>query len=158
MEKTEALTLCKKHINRYVLIQMSDGNMFDGIIESVDEQNIYLAVPVGDMVMQHGAPLMHGHGPGHGHGHGHGPHCGCGGVATAGAGHHHIQPYQHSSHGRSPSPNLGYGYGPGYGPGFGYGPGYGYGYGPGYYGPRRRFNRVILPLAAFTALSLLPYF
>ncbi|WP_412975009.1 hypothetical protein [Ornithinibacillus sp. 179-J 7C1 HS] len=40
---------------------------------------------------------------------------------------------------------FGYGY-----PGFGY-PGYGF-------GPRRRFNRLVLPLAALTALSLLPWY
>ncbi|WP_405196558.1 hypothetical protein [Virgibacillus necropolis] len=39
---------------------------------------------------------------------------------------------------------------------FGYGyPGYGYGYG---YGRPRRFNRLILPLAALTALSILPWY
>ncbi|GGA73913.1 hypothetical protein [Ornithinibacillus halotolerans] len=47
--------------------------------------------------------------------------------------------------------------------GFGYGyPGYGfpgYGYGFGYpYGPRRRFRRLVLPLAALTALSVLPWY
>ncbi|WP_407272394.1 hypothetical protein [Radiobacillus sp. PE A8.2] len=47
-----------------------------------------------------------------------------------------------------------FGYGFGY-PGYGYGPGYGY---PGYgYGPGR-FNRLVLPLAALTALSVLPWF
>ncbi|WP_096155159.1 MULTISPECIES: hypothetical protein [Bacillus] len=43
---------------------------------------------------------------------------------------------------------------------FGY-PGYGYsGYGgyPGYFYPRRRFRPLVLPLAAITAISLLPYF
>ncbi|GLO65647.1 MULTISPECIES: hypothetical protein [Oceanobacillus] len=40
---------------------------------------------------------------------------------------------------------------PGYG-GFGY-PGFGY---PGY--GRRRFNRLILPLAALTAISVLPWY
>lgn len=38
------------------------------------------------------------------------------------------------------------------GPGYGHG---GYGYG-GY--PRRRFNRLVLPLAALTALSILPWY
>ncbi|MBC5636685.1 hypothetical protein [Ornithinibacillus hominis] len=48
---------------------------------------------------------------------------------------------------------FGYGY-PGYGfPGYGF-PGYG-----GFYGrPRRRFNRLVLPLAALTALTLLPWY
>lgn len=48
---------------------------------------------------------------------------------------------------------FGYGY-PGYGyPGYGY-PGYGYGYGR----PPRRFNRLVLPLAALVALSALPWY
>ncbi|WP_047986198.1 hypothetical protein [Ornithinibacillus californiensis] len=44
-------------------------------------------------------------------------------------------------------------------PGYGYGyPGYGYGF-PGYgYGPRRRFRRLVLPLAALAALSVLPWY
>lgn len=42
--------------------------------------------------------------------------------------------------------------------GFGY-PGYGYGgYGYPGYGPPRRFRRLILPLAALTALSVLPWY
>lgn len=46
-----------------------------------------------------------------------------------------------------------------FGYGFGYpGYGYGYGYGPGYGFPGRRFRRVVLPLAALTAISLLPWY
>lgn len=46
---------------------------------------------------------------------------------------------------------------PGYGyPGYGY-PGYGYGY-PGYGYGGGRFRRLVLPLAALAAISLLPYF
>ncbi|NGP44555.1 hypothetical protein G4V62_06130 [Bacillaceae bacterium SIJ1] len=52
-----------------------------------------------------------------------------------------------------------YGYGPGYG---GYGPGYGYGgyapYGPPYGYGGYGIGRLILPLAALTAVSTLPYF
>ncbi|EHS56994.1 hypothetical protein WG8_3264, partial [Paenibacillus sp. Aloe-11] len=47
----------------------------------------------------------------------------------------------------------GYGFYPPYPPyGYGYGYGYGFPYG------RRRFNRLILPLAALTAIALLPYY
>lgn len=61
----------------------------------------------------------------------------------------------HSSH----EDNRQYGYGH---PGYGGSPGYGYG-GPGYgyhsYGrPPRRFRRLVLPLAALTAISLLPWY
>lgn len=41
-------TLCKKHIHRYVMVQMKDGSHHDGIVENVDEENLYLAVPVGE--------------------------------------------------------------------------------------------------------------
>ena len=52
-------------------------------------------------------------------------------------------------------PGYGFGY-PGYGYGSSYGfPGYGFGYG---YGPPRRFRRLVLPLAALTALALLPWY
>lgn len=135
MEKSEAKALCKKHINRYVLIQMNDGQVFDGIIESVDEDNIYLAVPIGDgQMMGHAGPAPHGH------------HCGCG---------QHGYPYHHGPFDGHQTRQPIAPYGGFYGPGF-YGPGFGFA--PGFYGPRRRFNRLILPLAAFTALSLLPYF
>src|SRR5699024_1313119 len=50
------------------------------------------------------------------------------------------------------------GYGPGYGTGYGH-PGYGYGHGyPGHGYPGRRFRRLVLPLAAITALTLLPWY
>ncbi|MRH43373.1 hypothetical protein GH741_11855 [Aquibacillus halophilus] len=49
------------------------------------------------------------------------------------------------------APGFGYGF-----PGYGY-PGYGYGY-PGYVPPAGRFRRLVLPLTALTALSLLPWY
>lgn len=48
-------------------------------------------------------------------------------------------------------------FGGGYGYGYGPGPGFGYGY-PAYGYPRRRFRRLILPLTALAALSLLPWY
>ncbi|MEW9667275.1 hypothetical protein [Ammoniphilus sp. 3BR4] len=47
MDIQQAQSICKKHINRYVEIQMKDGKTYDGIVESVDDQNVYLAVPRG---------------------------------------------------------------------------------------------------------------
>ncbi|PAV29208.1 hypothetical protein CIL05_12485 [Virgibacillus profundi] len=62
-----------------------------------------------------------------------------------------IDQNQHQSPDYPPNENdrqFGYGY-----PGYGYGyPGYGYGR------PPRRFNRLILPLAALTALTVLPWY
>lgn len=52
-------------------------------------------------------------------------------------------------------PGYGPGYGLGYGPGYDYGPGYGY---PGYGYSGSPFRRLILPLTAIAALSLLPWY
>ncbi|RXJ00020.1 hypothetical protein DS745_13430 [Anaerobacillus alkaliphilus] len=112
--------ICKNHMHRYVLVQTAGQQAYDGIVENVDDTNLYLAVPVGESMQREGESedrLVGGVGFGY--------------------------------------PGFGY---PGFGyPGFGY-PGYGY---PGFgypYSPRRRFQRLILPLAAITALSLIPYY
>ncbi|MFD1360177.1 hypothetical protein [Lentibacillus salinarum] len=112
--------LCKKHMHSYVLAEMNDGSQVDGIITGLDDEYVYMAVPIGQ------------------------------GDHMAGYDQHqknwHHRPFDFG--------------------GFGYGfPGYGYGYGgyggyPGYggYGRPRRFNRFVLPLAALTALSTLPWY
>lgn len=116
MHKQEAVDVCKQHMNKYVLIHTADGMQYDGIVESLDDEYVYLAVPVGAAEL---VPPQARAWPGYGYGYGGYPYGG-----------------------------AGFGY-PGYGyPGFGY-PGYGYG---------RRFRRLALPLAALTAISLLPYF
>jgi uncharacterized membrane protein len=132
-------TMCKHHMHRYVLVQTNDGRNYDGIVEHVDDHNVYLAIPIGRMD----------------------------------AGFREEENRGEQLEGNSERSNNesdqringwyggypGYGYG-GYGyPGYGYGrPGFGYGY-PGYgYGRRGRFQRLILPLAALTALSILPYY
>lgn len=108
--------VCKNHMHRYVMVQTADQQSFDGIVENVDETNLYLAVPTGEAMQRdegNEERLLGGVGLGYG---------------------------------------AGFGY-PGYGfPGYGY-PGYGYPY-----RPRRRFQRLVLPVAAITALSLLPYY
>jgi hypothetical protein len=104
----EIYLLCKQHIHRYVRVQMEDGSVHDGIVENVDDDHLYLAVPVGDMEMEQSRAFL---------------------------------------------PYSGYGYGYPYGDPYSY-PGYGYGYGY----PGGGFSRVILPLAALAALSLLPYY
>ncbi|MFE4568961.1 hypothetical protein [Paenibacillus chitinolyticus] len=47
MQKQEAKSLCQQHKYRYVLIQLTDGTVHDGIIENVDDDYVYLAIPVG---------------------------------------------------------------------------------------------------------------
>lgn len=44
----EAHALCKEHLNRFVRVQMQDGAVFDGVIEHVDDEHVYMACPVRD--------------------------------------------------------------------------------------------------------------
>lgn len=37
---------CKRHMHSYVLVETTDGFQTDGIITGLDEENVYLAVPV----------------------------------------------------------------------------------------------------------------
>ncbi|WP_068502021.1 hypothetical protein [Paenibacillus kribbensis] len=126
-EQTDAKTLCQKHMYRYVCVWVKDGTMYDGIVEHVDDEKLYLAVPVGEMENANvnvnanvNANVNLPYPPSN---------CGCGGSRAYG----------------------GYGFYPPY-PAYGYGYGYGFPYG------RRRFNRLILPLAALAAIGLLPYY
>ncbi|MEC0230315.1 hypothetical protein [Paenibacillus alba] len=52
MNHQEAHDLCNKHMHRYVGVTMSDGTIHDGIVEHVDEVNLYLAVPIGSMELE----------------------------------------------------------------------------------------------------------
>lgn len=45
MMKHEAHALCSQHINRFVRIQMHDGAIYDGVIEKVDDEHVYIASP-----------------------------------------------------------------------------------------------------------------
>ncbi|WP_238389617.1 hypothetical protein [Virgibacillus sp. MSP4-1] len=97
-------SLCKSHMNKYVMAETSDGRQFDGIIVDVDAENVILAVPVGSDDI--------------------------------------------SIHQDSQIANQRQWGWYGFYPPYGY---YGYGYRP-------RFSRLVLPLAALTALSVLPWF
>lgn len=188
--KGDIVDLCKKHVHRYVLVQMQDGQMQDGIITEVDGEFVHLAVPEDGMSMPmdaHMGPMhtpptgpMPQHHPMH-----HGPHYHMPpqDVPEVVA-HHHMptshmgpmhethmnQQQQQSMHLDSTYPMSGgspddgdwsrqadrqYWGGP-WGPRPPWGPGPGYWHGP--FFPRRRFRRLTVPLAAITALSLLPYF
>ena len=104
--------LCKEHMHSYVLAELVDGTKVDGIITGLDDEYVYMAVPLEPHEQQHS----------------------------------HAYQHESGSHQR-------FGY-PGYGPGFAPGPGYGYGYGY----PPRRFNRLVLPLAALVTLAALPWY
>lgn len=97
--------LCKNHMHSYVLLEISDGSVIDGIITEVDDTHVHVAVP-NDLGTENDERFT---------------------------------PY-------------GYGFPQGPRPPYGYGP-YPYPYpGPG------RFRRLVLPLAALTALSVLPWY
>ena len=49
MKNQEAHEICKKHMYRYVSVTMTSGVVYDGIVENVDDDNLYLAVPIGGM-------------------------------------------------------------------------------------------------------------
>ncbi|WP_188455314.1 hypothetical protein [Virgibacillus oceani] len=100
--------MCKDHMHAYVLAEMNDGSRIDGIVTGLDDEYVYLAVPLEQHELQQQANFNHD------------------------------------------QDNRQFGF-PGYG--FGY-PGFGYGFGY----PPRRFRRLILPLAALTALSVLPWY
>ncbi|RDW18259.1 hypothetical protein CWR48_11790 [Oceanobacillus arenosus] len=100
-ESKHMYDLCRDHVHAYVYAELQDGTAVDGIVTGLDEEYVYLAVPL-----------------------------------------EHNQQEQYREHNRQ----FGFGF-PNYGyPGFGFGP------------PRRRFERLILPLTALAAISLLPWY
>ncbi|MGF7046091.1 hypothetical protein J2T13_000553 [Paenibacillus sp. DS2015] len=148
MEKIDPQKLCHDHIHRYVRVWLIDGRNYDGFVESVDDEQLYLAVPVCHEVPQSGQMGAENAGHQVGWNDHHGNYGGYPGIQTRAL----SQGYYASAVSDPSDPSRSYPVFPGYGyPGYGYG---GYGYPP--YG--RRFNRLILPLAALAALSLLPYY
>jgi hypothetical protein len=123
-------------MNKYVRLHMQDGAVYDGIIEKVDGEHVYIASPVMEEEEAMRAPY-----PGIG-----------GGVGPGGPGFGGPGPW-----GPGPRPGP---WGPGpWGPGpWGPGPWVGPGpwFGPGFW-PYPRFRRYGLPLAGLAALSLFPY-
>jgi hypothetical protein len=59
METHEAHALCRQHMHRYVSAQMADGQVFDGIVESMDDDYLYLAVPIGAMETEDSRQLLY---------------------------------------------------------------------------------------------------
>ncbi|TLS50335.1 hypothetical protein FE782_20110 [Paenibacillus antri] len=72
MHKHEAIEICKQHMHKYVLIHTTDGMQYDGIVESMDDEYVYLAVPVGSTELMppqaRALPGYYGYGPGYGYG------------------------------------------------------------------------------------------
>ncbi|GGH88707.1 hypothetical protein JOD43_000732 [Pullulanibacillus pueri] len=139
------------HLNKPVKVDLHDGKTYEGIMEHLDQDNIYLLIQISPNTAgneQYSRSFGYGGAgyPGTGYG------AGYGGYPGQGYG---------AQHGGYPGGGYGPGYGAGY-PGVGYGPGYGGGYHPGYgpgypgYGaPGAYVGRLILPLAALTGLAAL---
>lgn len=120
--------LASKHLNQYVTAELEDGTRFNGVVTGLDEQYVYLDVP----------PAAY--------------------PAEAGG----YEGYEERSDDERqfgwgprfrPRPFGFYGYRPPfYGGGYPFYPGFGgYGFGGG-------FGRLVLPFAALTALSALPWY
>lgn len=117
VQKESMHELCRKHMHRYVKVQTVEGCVYQGIIECVDGDHLYLAVPMGCWPVPNMARSVTPYG---------------------------YYPYAGTPYALPPNIDPAY---PGYYPGYYYPYGYG-----------RRFHRLLLPLAALTALALIPYY
>ncbi|WP_042421139.1 hypothetical protein, partial [Geomicrobium sp. JCM 19038] len=101
---------CVQHVGQNVHVQMFDEKTFQGFLESVDDEHVYLLVPenvadgegVAAAYIQHGGQGHH-HGGHHHHGgqgHHHGGHHHHGGQGHHHGGHHHHggQGHHHGGH------------------------------------------------------------
>ncbi|SDH55629.1 hypothetical protein SAMN05192534_10749 [Alteribacillus persepolensis] len=126
--------LCQQHVGQFVAVQTKNNEWFNGYMENVDEENVYLMIPeydhntMGVMGAQTNNANMHQYSP--------------------------QQPYHDPQHNMpAMRPGVKNGacgcqrdqrqYYPPYGP---------------YYYPYPRYRRLILPLAALVALSALPFY
>src|SRR5699024_10869103 len=73
-ESNSIYELCKEHMHAYVLAEMIDGTIIDGIITGLDDENVYFAVPIdhpAQSLQQTDLPHRQywgGYGPGPGYG------------------------------------------------------------------------------------------
>ncbi|MDO7905465.1 hypothetical protein Q5741_03445 [Paenibacillus sp. JX-17] len=47
MSSHETKEVCGQHVHRYVAVWTVEGKVYDGIVDHVDDEKLYLAVPVG---------------------------------------------------------------------------------------------------------------
>jgi hypothetical protein len=123
---------CLDHKHRYVMVETRDGRTYDGIVEDVDDERLYLAIPISGTEGQ-GAPV------------GHMPYKNAYDRAEKQSSSEE-QSGDQAEKDQTPGQEdrqFVYGYPWVY-------PVYGY--------PFPRFQRFILPLAALAALTLLPYY
>lgn len=132
---------CQQHVNNPVQLQVNGYYNYEGIIESVDDHNVYLMVPVDEVGQQMNlSQVME--------------------TMNQPANHQHYhddafyqQPTETAERAgdeRYAYPYPGYGYQP-----YPFNPAPFSPYGYGYYPRPYRWNRLVLPLAALTALAVL---
>ncbi|MNW03236.1 hypothetical protein D3C71_1991420 [compost metagenome] len=46
MQIHEAHALCQAHMNKFVRIQMQDGAVYEGVVEKVDHEHVFIACPM----------------------------------------------------------------------------------------------------------------
>lgn len=119
--------LCKQHMHQHVLLQTISGEQIAGVITNLDDENVYLTVPERSDEFYDDSRQYYPYGGGP-----------------------QYPPRPRPPYGPGYPPHGGY---PPYYPGYPYPP-----YGPGLQpGPRPGSNQLIIPLAALTAISLLPF-
>lgn len=131
--------LCKQHMNQHVMLHTTAGEQIQGVITNVDDENVYVSIPTrSDNVEEDSRQYNpYGGGPQYPPRPRPRPPYGPGGPYSPG-----------------PRPRPPYGGYPPHGPG--YPPYYGPGYGP-QPQPGSGANRLIIPLAALAAISVLPF-
>lgn len=84
---------CKQHMHGYVLVEMTDGSKVDGIVTGLDDEYVYLAVPLEVHEQKMPSPMHdhhqgrpQGYGPGFGFPSGYGYQGGYGGYGYPGYG------------------------------------------------------------------------
>lgn len=77
MDSDQMKEFCKKYQDYFVLVDMNDGQQYDGIVDRIDDHNIYLLVPSGEndddrelLFGGYGDNLGYGYGYGYGGGYG----------------------------------------------------------------------------------------
>lgn len=71
----EMYDYCNKHKYDMIGMEMKDGNVYEGIIETIESDAVYLLIPIGDLEdtdddRQFGFGYDYGYGPGGGYGYG----------------------------------------------------------------------------------------
>jgi hypothetical protein len=47
--KNQMVDMCKQYHHHFIQLEGTDGNLYDGILDGTDKNNVYMLVPDGDM-------------------------------------------------------------------------------------------------------------